>query len=368
MAVDAAAVRPGERRAGIGLADCDVHNMLRSRQALERYLPKRWHAYHEWPGSLASHAGLLIGAQARPSVFRVDSFPSEGPPGSDLDLMREQLLDRYGITHAIVHPILDTLGFQQYGEFGAALARATNEWMVEEWLRRDDRIYGGITVPIEDGILAGREIERAAKEPRFVKVLLTALTREPLGHSKYWPIYEAAAAHGLPVVAHVGGFSGTQSGSGWGTYFSENHTNYVLGYSVQAASLVYSGLFDRFPELQFVFEEGGLAWLVPLMWRMDRAWEQMRADVPHLEEPPSALMRRHFWLTTQPLDEPEQPRYLRDLFEQLSMDDRVMFASDYPHHDFDDPRRVLPASELGSARRDRIMFANAQTLYRFSSV
>ena len=43
-------------------------------------------------------------------------------------------------------------------------------------------------------------------------------------------------------------------------------------------SLIYEGVFERFPTLKIVLIEGGFAWLAPLMWRMDRAWEAMRDE------------------------------------------------------------------------------------------
>jgi predicted TIM-barrel fold metal-dependent hydrolase len=346
------------------VTDCDVHNALRSPDDIRAYLPQRWRDLPEFAGPGSMHAGWAVGAAARPSVFRTDTVPEHGPPGSDLDLMREQLLDPYGIDRAIIHPILDTLLYVQHGELGAALARAMNDLVSAEWLDAEPRLFGAITVPIEDGNLAAAEIERAAADRRFVKVLVTSLTREPLGHSKYWPMYEAAVAHGLPVAAHVGGFSGVQNGSGWNSYFVEQHANFVLGYAAQLISLIHSGVFERFPDLQIVFEEAGLAWFAPTLWRLDRAWTEMREGSPQLQEPPSAIARRHFWITTQPLDEPEKHEYLVQMLDHLDMDDRILFSSDYPHHDFDDPRRVLSASLIGAERRQKIFSDNASRLFR----
>jgi predicted TIM-barrel fold metal-dependent hydrolase len=101
-----------------------------------------------------------------------------------------------------------------------------------------------------------------------------------------------------------------------------------------------------------------------LMWRLDRVWEAMHEHAPHLQRRPSEVIREHLWFTTQPFDEPEKPEYLLQLLEQLDMSDRVMFASDYPHWDFDDPRRVLPKS-LGQDLREKIFTRNAERLFRF---
>jgi predicted TIM-barrel fold metal-dependent hydrolase len=345
------------------LTDCDVHTALPTAQALKQYLASRWHGYYD---QYPRRNAVTIGLRPQPDFFRRDTFPAEGGPGSDLELMREQLLDRFDVQRAIVSP-LETLYWPQQGELSLALHAALNDSTLENWLARDGRLFGAITVPIEDAVLAAREIERAAADPRFVMVLLTISTRDPLGHSRYWPIYEAAAAHGLPVGIHIGGFSGAEGAAGYWAYHVERRSGWPLVYAAQTVSLVSSGVFDRFPELQVVLEEGGLAWLPPLLWRLERSWEEMRDDVPEMVRPPGEVVRSHFWFTTQPLDDPEKPEYLVKLFEHLDLDDRILFSSDYPHFDFDDPNRVLPASVIGAERRARILSTNAASAFPFPS-
>jgi predicted TIM-barrel fold metal-dependent hydrolase len=359
-------VRDGSR-IDAEIIDADVHNAFRDHAHVKRYLPAKWHTEHDqgvhnsgWPGATQT--------APRPSTFRNDSFPAAGAAGSDLDLMREQLLDRYKIRKAVLHPILDVMFHAQAGELGLAQAAATNDWMIAEWLERDERLYGAISVPIEDGLRAAREIARAAQHPRFVNVTLTVTTREPLGDAKYWPIYEAAVKHGLPVVIHVGGFGAygsTFSAAGEPTYYIERHSNWSLVYPQQLVSLIGSGVFAALPELQVVLEEGGIGWLAPLMWRMDRTWSGLGDQLPRLDRRPSAVVREHIWLTTQPLDEPERHADLAKLLDRLDMDERILFSSDYPHHDFDAPSRVLSAREIGAERRRKILTSNAEHVFRF---
>ena len=96
---------------------------------------------------------------------------------------------------------------------------------------------------------------------------------------------------------------------------------------------------------------------------MDRAWEQMRDEVPHVRRPPSEYVRERFWMTTQPMEEPPRRQYFLQLLDQLGMDDKLMFATDYPHWDCDAPDQAFPA-RLSAERERKIMGENAASLYR----
>ncbi|HEY1545116.1 MAG TPA: amidohydrolase family protein, partial [Xanthobacteraceae bacterium] len=110
-----------------------------------------------------------------------------------------------------------------------------------------------------------------------------------------------------------------------------------------------------------VLIESGFGWLPALGWRLDRNWKRMRDEVPHLKRAPSEYMREHLWVTTQPMEETEKPEHLIDLMNWIGLD-RILFSSDYPHWDFDDPFMALP-STLSDEQRRRIYAGNAKALY-----
>ena len=76
-----------------------------------------------------------------------------------------------------------------------------------------------------------------------------------------------------------------------------------------------------------------------------------------------AYIREHFWLTTQPMDEPPKSEYFQQLLVHLNVDEKLMFATDYPHWDFDAPDRTIPTN-LGPGLRRKIMAENARTFYQ----
>ena len=356
---------PTPARSKTAIIDCDIHNNVPSEDALYPYLPERWLRYGERFGVRSYRYSGAYYPRANPAAARTDAWPPTGLPGSDLGFLREQLLDAWNVEYGVLNPLIDDGAPGQLNlEYAAAVATAINDWQIQEWLDPEPRLRASLVVPYEDGDLAAAEIDRLGGDSRFVQVLLLARTGEPLGRRKYWKLYEAAERHGLPVGIHFGGLGGHAiTGAGWPSFYLEDHVGMPQTFQAQVASFVFEGVFERFPALKVVLIEGGLAWLPPLMWRMDRAWERLRDEVPDVDKPPSTYVREHFWLTTQPMEEPPKREQFLQLLAQLAMDDKLMFATDYPHWDFDAPDQAFPARLPADLER-RIMNGNARALYR----
>jgi hypothetical protein len=350
--------------AKMAVIDCDIHNAPASDEVLAKYLPVRWRRHMERYGERPAYPGSYY-PRLHPSAARSDSWPPNGGrPGSDLKFMQEQLLDTWGFEYGVLNPLYGA-GGQPNLDYSAALAQAMNEWQRAEWLDPEPRLRASIVVPYEDGQMAAAEIERWAHDRRFVQILLIARTREPLGRRKYWPMYEAAVRHDLPIGIHFGGNAGWPiTGAGWPSFYLEDHVGMPQSFQAQIISLICEGVFDRFPELKIVLIEGGFAWLTSLMWRLDRSWRLLGDEVPHLKCPPSSYIRENFWITTQPVEEPPQEIYFHQFLEQLDMNDRFLFATDYPHWDFDAPDRALPQTLPPDLKR-AILAENARAFYKF---
>jgi predicted TIM-barrel fold metal-dependent hydrolase len=347
-----------------GLVDCDVHNTPASDQALRPYLSERWRRHVERFGLRTRH-GLAAGfpyPKSTPGAARLDAWPPDGgPPGSNLVFMREQLLDPLGISYAVLNCLHPGAG-QVDAELGAALCGAVNDWQQAEWLEPEPRLRASIVIPFDEAELSVAEIERVGLLPGFVQTLMLVRSLEPMGRRRYWPIYAACERLGLPVGMHFGGYSGHPiSSSGWPSYYLEDHTGMAMSFQSQVISLVFEGVFERFPGLRVVLIEGGVAWLPPLVWRMDRLFDEMRDEVPSLRRRPSEYVREHVFLTTQPVEEPGDPAHLLQVFERIG-EDRLLFATDYPHWDYDDPVRAFP-SPLPAGLRERVYAGNARGVY-----
>ncbi|HLH68543.1 MAG TPA: amidohydrolase family protein [Candidatus Dormibacteraeota bacterium] len=342
------------------LVDCDVHVAPVAADSIAAYLPQRWR--HHNARFYRTYQGDFYPRRSEYGE-RFDAWPPSGlRPGADLDFLRKQHLDAWGIDIAVITPITHPSN-QANLEFSAALARAMNEWQLEVWLEREPRLRGSILVPTEDPEAAATEIERWAHDHRFVQIYLYAGTLEPIGRRRYWKLFEAAESNRLPVAMHFGAAGPhAPTGAGFPSFYLEDHAGASTMFQDQVTSLAFEGVFVAFPNLDFVLIEGGFAWLAPLMWRLDAAWRKLGGEVPHVDRPPSELLREHLWYTTQPMEEPPNPQHFSAILEQLGGDERLMFASDYPHWDFDAPDSALPTSVTPESRR-RIMGANACRLY-----
>lgn len=346
----------------LAIIDCDIHNAPAAADALDPYLSAQWREHRHTYGVHPHYPGAKY-PRLHPSAARNDAWPPNGgPPGSNLAFMQTQLLDAWSITYGVLNTLYGAGGYTN-AEYSAAMCQALNEWQIAEWLDPEPRLRASLVVPYEYGELAAAEIERQAQDSRFVQLILVARTQELLGKRKYWPMYEAAVKHDLPIGIHFGGAGGWPiTGAGWPSFYFEDHAGMPQSFQPQIISMICEGIFDRFPTLKIVLIEGGFAWLPSLMWRLDRSWQQMKNEVPHLKRPPSEYIREHFWITTQPIEEPPQALYFQHLLDQLKMNERLLFATDYPHWDFDSPTQSLPNLLPLEVKQD-ILAHNARELY-----
>jgi predicted TIM-barrel fold metal-dependent hydrolase len=356
----------------IGIIDTDVHpSMNPVTPGVLSYLPQKWRDYVAEYGALHQSRG---GERPRHREFasRWDAEPPEGgAPGSNPDFAREQLLDRYDMSAGILNDIgafRMAGGGGQPAEMAAAYCRAMNQHRRDTWFARDSRWYGSISLPYELPELAVEEIRYCKEEmgeygDRWVQVMLAPDNMRPAGHPSYWPIYEACEHYNIPVGFHVLA-SHRVTPSGAANYYFEEHCDFALFNFPLVSSMIYEGVFERFPKLKVAMVELAWSWAVPLAWRLDNAFRVNRTEVPHLNRLPSEYMADHIYYTTQPMEEPENAKWFDDVlevFESSGMSKNLMYSSDYPHWDFDEPE-ALPKT-LSDDQMRRILGENAQKVY-----
>jgi len=353
-----------ERRPMPKVIDCDLHNVVPSTEALFPYLSAHWREHI----TNTLFKGPVDSAHPRnaPTTARPGSLPEDGrPAGSDLELLRRQVLDPLGVEIGLLccAYAVDSL---HNPDAAVALARAVNDWQIAEWLEREPRLRASIVVPSQIPQLAAQEIDRVGDHPGFVQVFLPVRSQHPYGSRIFHPMWEAIARHDLVGGIHFGGAPGNPpTPSGWPSYYFEEYAGMAQVFQSQLVSIVVEGVFDQFPGLRVALIEGGFTWLPAFTWRLDKEWRNLRRLVPWVKRPPSAYIREHVRLTIQPLDAPPDPRHLLQVVDQMGSDDLLLYATDYPHrHDADPERTLLTA--LPPALAQKIRSENARAFYRLS--
>ncbi|MBN8888952.1 MAG: amidohydrolase family protein, partial [Rhodospirillales bacterium] len=326
-----------------GGIDCDVHPAVPGMAALLPYFDPYWREQVTVRGidgmDLASFPPNV------PAHGRADWRPAPGPatgtkpggakPGSSLEMLRAQALDGFGSRLAICNPLYGTQAVYN-DHFAAAMARAMNDWLAAEWLDREPRLRASMTVAVQNAELAVEEIERLAGDRRFVQVLFLAMGDAPMGRRQFWPIYAAAERHGLAIGVHAGSAARhATSSNGWPSYHIEDYVLNAQGFQSQILNLIHEGVFTKFPKLKVVGIETGFTWLPNFMWRANKTWRGVRAEVPWVDRPPAEIMRAHIRFTLQPSDAPPDPADMAVVLEQIGCDDMLLFSTDYPHAQFD---------------------------------
>lgn len=355
----------------VAIVDTDCHpGLTLADHELLKHLPKRWQDYLEMIGMRFTGV-LSTTPYQREMTHRLDAVDQNGRVGVDIPLIRRQLLDEYDMSAAIVTGLIGSNsgrgGQNCPEELAIAVDRATNDASREHYLEADRRFYSAINIPLEVPSAAVKEIERVKESDmghRYVEVLVEPSTDYPIGNPKYWPIFEACEHYSLPFAFHVAGLGRRSTGTGQMNYYFEAHVNFALRNFNLVPSLIFEGVFDRFPNLKISLTEQSWGWAVPFAWRMDGSWRVLRAEVPHLQRKPSEYLRDNFYFHTQPLEETEYPEDFLELYDQFvdfGLGEHLMFSSDYPHWDFESPYN-LPEL-LPIEHRRKILGETASKLY-----
>ena len=335
---------------------------------LNPFLSKRWQEHLKTYGDhlRTPYIGTTPYPRSSPLIARRDAWPpTGGPPGSDLDFMRKQHLDPLDVEFGMLQ-VLDMFIFSQQNlEFGAAIQRAVNDWQLAHWTSREPRLKA-----VDPG-RAGRHRKprspRSSVAPRsanIVQINVSPRANEPLGRRRYWPIYARAEELGLPLGIHVGGYGGhAPTGGGWPSYYAEEHQSnaHIDGGDADQSgdrrrARAFSAPQDRVHRRRVWLDSVDHVANGPAFRTLPRARCRISSGVRRnmcasiSGSPPSRSTSR------------TRRKHLRSLIEWVGVD-RLLFSSDYPHWDFDDPRFAFK-TPLTDAERAKIFNGNARALYK----
>jgi uncharacterized protein len=352
------------------VVDCDVH-VHESPGELAPYCDMPWRKALENVADVEEYYLDIPGFSPGMTWYEA-RFPS-GHEGRRMvhtaEQMREEL-DEIHVDIGVLFPDhLLKLAMITQAEYAAALARAYNAWLLEKWCSQEKGLLGCIIACPQDPEDAAREIRRYAREPGMVGVYLPCAGLDPLwGHRRYDPLYEAAQEADLPVLLHsvtvvhpVFPFNLHV----FETEFGRHICGHTFSIMANLVHMISAGVPVRYPDLRIACTEVGISWVPFLMNRMDKEYLERRREIPILEERPSHYLKK-FYYATQPVEEPENLHDLVTLMELYDGEDRTIFASDWPHHDFDHPSKVHQIPFSSEVRR-KVFGENALRLFKIDA-
>ena len=265
------------------------------------------------------------------------------------------------------------------------IVAAYNGWLAEEYCAvAPDRLIGLGFIPEADAERAVEELEHCAR----LGLKAVELNRFPGGEMYPTPqddyFWAAAAEMGMPLAIHVQ-FGDRYTGplfqyekSPQGPMKSGSHSDPIARFITTFANkparevvrLVFAGVFDRFPSLQFYMAESQIGWIPMWLQELDDSYERNHIwahelyGVKKLDRPPSDYVKEHFmW------------GFMKDPFgvrhrHEIGLD-HVMWESDFPHSATDWPhsQQVIEKNFVGvpDDERQQMLVGNAARFFRLDA-
>jgi predicted TIM-barrel fold metal-dependent hydrolase len=385
--------------------DADGHVLEHPRKMLEyapaEYHDRIWHVEtdgdgREWvvydgrrdPAAVFAYAGSggmspAEQAQAAAGELRY----TEIRPGAFEPEPRLADLDTEGIGQTVLYPTM-LLGIAGVTDLDLAIAqcRAYNDWLSDFCSTAPDRLFGIAVIPQQDVDAAAAEIRRAGEKPNLVGTFIRpnpVIDWKHFHDPVYEPLWRAACDLGWPIGLHpflAGDVPGAVNGlrlndvQSPSSLAATNNLNLRNIFYTQAignpvdmmtslAFLLAGGVCERFPDLRIIVLETNGGWITPWMERLDHHWKTFGFDVPDCKRAPSEYFREQCYIS---FDADEETLALAAESRYVG-NDRIIWASDYPHPDAKFPGTVGELLEnigdLGPDAQRNIAALNAQRLY-----
>ena len=276
----------------------------------------------------------------------------------DFGERRLSAMDAIGVEKAILS--LSGPGVQAEKETAVAvrLARKANDFLAERIAENPQRYGGFAHLAVQDAAEAAAELERSVRDLGFSGAMINGQTNGAyLDDDRFSVLWERAADLRVPIYIHPYNPPDLP-------YMYHNHPELfgpLWSWTVETGShalrLVFSGVFDRFPEARLIL--GHMGETLPYqLWRFDSRWEISNRGKMTLEMKPSDYFRRNIWCTTAGVCSNEPLRCALDALGS----DRVMFSVDYPFERASEAGEWIESAPLDHDERQKVCFANAKGL------
>lgn len=249
----------------------------------------------------------------------------------------------------------------------SAICRAYNNWLADFCRPYPDRLKAVASVCLYDVDEAVKEVNRCVSRLGFVGVMIAPAyvgTRD-LDNPEFYPFYEECQRLGIPVSLHIALQENPPK------LERINHRDFALTFAlvsiphlIALGQLIFGGVLDRFPKLRFAFLESGVGWVPYMMERFDSKYKGnwfLGEEAKTLPRMPSEYVKSEQLFFSCDSDEETLPYVV-----ELIGEDRILYASDYPHNDATFPnsvRNILNNHKLSESAKIKILQENPTRLY-----
>ncbi len=261
-----------------------------------------------------------------------------------------------------VPTMLQFVGLHPQPEVELNLAGAYNRWLAERIIGVDPRFRPFFYLPFNVPEGCAATVEEFGDIDGAAGFIVTATRYRSVHDNAYMRTYAMLEERGRKLAFHTGHDWLERPASQSNRFLAVNAVNTPHFNITHLANWIVNGLPERFPGLDVVWMEAGLAWLPYLMQRLDSGYAMRSSEAPALKRPPSDYIREMYF-TSHPLESTGDAEDLEYIFRRIDAKNSLMWASGYPQWHFDTPSAIWDLDFLDDETRRNILGGTARKLF-----
>ena len=272
-------------------------------------------------------------------------------------------MDAMGVDYVMLFPSpMLLLGLHPVPEYEVAMSRAYNRWLIEKIMAEEKRLKTMLYLPFNDPDETYKMVQDFGDREGVCGFMVVSTRYKPVYDNAYMKTYSLIEEMGKPLAFH-GSYSWNDQLLGNTNRFLVTHAlGFTVFNAVHMCNWIVNGLPERFPNLDVMWIESGLAWVPWLMQRLDNDYRMRSSEAPLLKRLPSEYMGEMFY-SSQPMEMPHNPDILEMTFKMINAETQLCWCSDYPHWDMDVPSVIYDLPFLDEKQKKNILGENARRLY-----
>ena len=323
-------------------------------------------------GSKGSRGNLMprnVGYQdmgGRVTRYPLRGSEQTGNKGFERDVtLGHRWMDAMSVDYSCLFPTgMLSIGSHPQKEMEFELCWAYARWVTEKVLPESGgRFYTMICLPFSDPEGSLRMVEEFG-DRKGVGGFMVTTVRDNMAvyDNRHMKTYRALEERGLTLGFHSGpNWNGNNAFQSCNRFISAHALGFSWYNILHCTNWVVNGMGERFPKLPVLWIEAGLSWIPYVMQKLDHEFLLRPSECPLLKKKPSDYMRDMYY-STQPMEIQDMDA-LETTFRMINAETQLMYASDYPHWDFDLPSTIWDLPFVSEKARHNILGGNAARLF-----